>query len=168
MSAVTSASRRLRLDWLLHETFEISILLKGGFAILEALAGVLLWLIGPNVILALVAHVHTGLAGDPTDWLAATVLRGAEGFSIEAQHFYAIYLVAHGLVKLALVIGLLKGARWAHPTALVVLAAFVAYQLLRFSHTLSPGLLVLTVFDLFVIALIWREWRIRRLRSALM
>jgi len=62
-------------------------------------------------------------------------------------------------VKIALVAGLLSGARWAYPTSLVVMAMFVVYQLYRFSFTHGLALLVLTVFDLFVIALIWREWR---------
>ena len=37
---------------------------------------------------------------------------------------------------------------------------FVVYQLHRFSATHAVGLLVLSVFDLLVIALIWREWRL--------
>ena len=76
------------------------------------------------------------------------------------QHFYAVYLLIHGLVKLVLVAGLLRGLRWAYPASLVVMAMFVAYQLHRFSATHRVGLLVLSVFDLLVIALIWREWRL--------
>ena len=39
---------------------------------------------------------------------------------------------------------------------------FVLYQLYRYSYTQSFGLIVLTVFDIFVIILIWHEWRILR------
>jgi uncharacterized membrane protein len=147
-------------DRLLHQTFEVSILLKGAFAVLEAAGGVLLWLIGPTTIVAVVTWLTQAEVGeDPQDLIARTLLHWAQGFSIEAEHFYAAYLLAHGLVKIALVAGLLSGARWAYPTSLLVMAMFVAYQSYRFSFTHSPGLLVLTVFDLFVIALIWREWR---------
>ena len=152
--------RHSRLDWLLHESFEVSILLKGAFALLEAASGLLLWLIGPNAILALVTRItQAEMTEDPKDWIASTLLHAAQGFSIEAQHFYAFYLLSHGLVKLVLVAGLLRGARWAYPSSLVVMALFVVYQLYRFSHIHSPGLIVLTIFDVFVIALIWREWR---------
>lgn len=99
------------------------------------------------------------LSEDPQDWVATTLLHWAQGFSIATQHFYAIYLLSHGLVKLILVAGLLRGARWAYPTSLVVMALFVLYQLYRFSFTHDVGLILLTAFDLFVIALIWREWR---------
>ena len=127
---------------------------------LEAAGGVLLWLIGPTTILAAVTWLtQTEVSEDPSDLIARTLLHWAHGFSIEVEHFYAVYLLAHGLVKIALVAGLLSGARWAYPTSLLVMAMFVAYQSYRFSFTHSPGLLVLTVFDLFVIALIWREWR---------
>jgi len=162
MSAGVTPAGRFRLDWLLHETFQLSILAKGAFALLEAIAGLSLWLIGPNAILALVTRAtHAELGEDPADWIARTLLHWAQGFSIETQHFYALYLLAHGLVKVVMVAALLKGYRWAYPAALGVMAMFVAYQLYRFSITHGPGLILLTIFDLFVIALIWREWRAR-------
>ena len=152
---------RARLDRLLHGTFEVSILLKGAFALLEAASGMLLWLIGPNLILHLTAWLtQAEMAEDPSDRLASFLLHWAHGFSIQTQHFYAVYLLIHGLVKLVLVAGLLRGLRWAYPASLVVLMLFVVYQLHRFSATHAVGLLVLSVFDLLVIALIWREWRL--------
>ena len=51
------------------------------------------------------------------------------------------------------------------PLALSVLTIFVAYQLHRFGHTHSIVLLGLTVLDLVVMTLIWREYR-SRLRDA--
>jgi uncharacterized membrane protein len=147
-------------DRLLHQTFELSILLKGAFAALEALGGLLLWLIGPTTILSFVTWLtQAEVSEHPSDLVARSLLHWAHGFSIEVEHFYAIYLLTHGLVEIVLVAGLLRGARWAYPTSLAVMAAFVVYQLYRFSFTHGPGLLVLTVFDLLVIALIWREWR---------
>jgi uncharacterized membrane protein len=66
------------------------------------------------------------------------------------------------LVKVLLVIGLLKEKRWAYPASLAILAAFVAYQVYRYSYTHSIGLIVLTAFDLVVIWLVWHEWRLLR------
>ncbi len=124
------------------------------------MGGVLLWLIGPNAVLALVTRLtRQEISEDSQDWIATTLLHWAQGFSIATQHFYAIYLLSHGVVKLVLVVGLLRKERWAYPTSLAVMAIFVLYQLYRFSFTHDLGLILLSVFDLFVIALIWREWR---------
>jgi uncharacterized membrane protein len=162
----TSAARRVPpsdgnaragFDRLAHETFEGAILLKGAFAVLEVGAGLLLWLVGPTPILHLIARVHA--LHDGPDWLAQVLMRVAAGFSVEAEHFFALYLVAHGAVKLALVLGLFRGKRWAFPTSVAVMSMFVVYQMWRFSLTHGLGLLALSVFDAILVALIWREWR---------
>ena len=150
---------RSRFDWLLHESFEVSILLKGAFALLEAVSGVLLWLIGPNAILDLIVWVTQGeRAEDPGGWIAHIVPHLAQSFSVETQHFYALYFISHGLVKLVLVAGLLRGYRWAFPFALAVMTMFIAYQIHRYTETNGLGLIALTVFDVFVVTLIAREW----------
>ena len=148
-----------RFDRLAHETFEGAILLKGIFAVLEAAAGFLLWLTGPTPILHLVARISELRLGDHSDWLAATLLHAAESFSVQAEHFFAVYLMAHGLVKLSLVLGLFRRKRWAYPTSIAVMSMFVVYQLWRFHLTHGVGLLALSVFDSVLVALIWREWR---------
>jgi uncharacterized membrane protein len=60
------------------------------------------------------------------------------------------------------VIALLKNKLWAYPWSLVVLGSFILYQIYRFTFTHSLALIVLTVFDLAVIWLIWREYQIVR------
>jgi uncharacterized membrane protein len=42
------------------------------------------------------------------------------------------------------------------------LSAFIACQLDRHSYRYSVGLIVLTIFDLIVMALVWHEWRLLR------
>ena len=96
-------------------------------------------------------------------WLkGAHALIECAGFSLASQEFYAFYLLGHGLIKLLLVIGLLRGKLWSYPASLAALGAFMAYQMYRYSYTHSPGLLVLTVFDAAVMWLIWQEWRLVR------
>lgn len=148
-----------RFDRLAHETFEGAILLKGGFAVLEAAAGLMLWLIGPTPILKLIARINAVHPAQHGDWLVTTLLHAAASFSVQAEHFFAIYLIAHGAVKLVLVLGLFLRKRWAYPTSIVVTAMFVVYQMWRFDMTHGLGLLALSVFDTILIALIWREWR---------
>ena len=76
--------------------------------------------------------------------------------------FVSVYLVAHGVIKIFLVAGLLRKKLWAYPTALWFLGIFILYQLYQFSHTHSLGLLALSAFDLFVASLVWREYRSRK------
>ena len=90
------------------------------------------------------------------------MLRFAEGFSAQTHHFYAFYLLSHGLVKGALVIGLLRQKLWAYPASFVVFGAFIAYQLYRYSYTHEFSLILLSLLDLFVIALAIHEYRLLR------
>ena len=78
---------------------------------------------------------------------------------MQAEQFFAVYLMAHGVVKLSLVLGLFRRKRWAYPTSIAVMSMFVVYQLWRFHLTHGVGLLALSVFDSVLVALIWREWR---------
>lgn len=147
----------------LHRIFVYSIVLKALGAAVELGAGVVLFFISTARIVALVnALTLTELVEDPNDLVATTLRDMAHSLSISDKSFYAAYLVSHGLIKLALAFGLLRGRRWSYPAALITLSAFVAYQLYRYSYTHGVGLLLLTVFDIVVIGLIWQEWRTRR------
>jgi uncharacterized membrane protein len=102
------------------------------------------------------------LIEDPQDFVATHLLNMAQGFSVSTKNFYVFYLLSHGVVKLFLVAGLLKNKVWAYPASLVVLAVFIAYQIYRFTYTQSPGLVLLTIFDLLVMYLIWHEYQLVR------
>lgn len=147
----------------IHEIFEISILLKGAHALIECVGGILLVLVSTKAITDFVGWAtQYELLEDPRDLIATRLLEWAQGFSIETQHFYAFYLLSHGAVKLLLVIGLLREKLWAYPASLIVLGLFIAYQIYRYSFTHSPALIVLSIFDIFVLILVWHEYRLVR------
>lgn len=147
----------------IHELFQVSVLLKGAHAAIECVGGLVLALTANATIAALVARVtQDELHEDRADFVATHILAWAHDFSVATQHFYAFYLLSHGVVKLALVAGLLMRKLWAYPASLGVMALFIAYQIYRYSYTHSPGLIVLTIFDLFVMVLIWHEYRLLR------
>jgi uncharacterized membrane protein len=147
----------------IHQVFQISILLKGAHAVVECVGGIALALIHTSTIAQLAnALTQEELIEDPNDFVATHLLTLAQNFSIETKHFYSFYLLSHGLVKLLLVTGLLKGRLWSYPASLVAIALFIVYQLYRFSYTHGLGLMVLTVFDIFVMGLIWHEYRLVR------
>ena len=147
----------------IHQIFVASVVLKGLHALVECVGGVALYLVPASQI----AHwvdilTQEELVEDPRDFVANQLLTFAQHLSVDTTSFYAFYLLSHGLVKVLLVAGLLKEKLWAYPLSLAVLAAFIAYQLYRYSYTHSFGLIVLTVFDLFIIILVWHEWRYLR------
>lgn len=147
----------------IHQIFEIGILLKGAHAVVECIGGVALAFISTGAIARLVgALTQEELIEDPNDFVAAHLLALAQNFTVGTQHFYAFYLLSHGLIKVFLVIGLLRNKLWAYPVSLLVLGLFIVYQLYRFSYTHGFGLIVLTVFDVVVMGLIWHEYRVVR------
>jgi len=147
----------------IHQVFKAGILLKGAHALVECAGGLALALIGTDTIRKLVdALTQEELIENPNDFLATHLLSWAQGFSVETKHFYAFYLLSHGVVKLLLVAGLLRNRLWAYPASLVVMGLFIVYQLYRFSYTHGIGLIVLTVFDVVVIWLVWHEYRLVR------
>ncbi|TGS48627.1 MULTISPECIES: DUF2127 domain-containing protein [unclassified Mesorhizobium] len=146
-----------------HQIFEVSLLLKGAHALIECVGGLLLAFVSTSTIVSLVNRLtQEELVEDPHDFIAGHLMNAANHFSVGTQHFYAFYLLSHGLIKIALVVGLLRGKLWAYPASLVALLLFIVYQLYRFSYTRSAGLIVLTIFDLIVIWLIWHEYRLVR------
>ncbi len=144
----------------LHQVFEVSLMLKGLVALSELGSGIALYFVNTSGVEAWVRRLTLHeLTEDPSDIVATTLLHIAQGFSIESQHFYAFYLASHGLVKLAMVLALARRVVWAYPVSIVVQIAFIAYQVYRYTFAPSWGLIVISLFDLIVIGLIWREYR---------
>jgi len=151
-----------------HLIFEISLFLKGAFALLELVGAFLAYFIPKQFVLGLVAMLtQRELAEDPRDLVANYLLHAAQHLSIGTQHFAAFYLLSHGAIKLWLIVGLLREKLWYYPTALIVFSLFIVYQLYRFSFTHSAFLLFITTVDLLVIVLTLHEYRYlkRRMRQ---
>jgi len=145
----------------IHGLFVLSVGLKGFYAVVEMASGVALYLVAHQSIINFLNRFMTDeRLRDPQDWVASTALKVAQSFSLETQHFYALYLITHGVLKLAVVVGLLREKLWAYPACFVVFSAFIAYQLYRFSFTDDLGLVALSILDAFVIALAWHEYRL--------
>jgi len=147
----------------IHQMFEVSVILKGAHALIECMGGLSLAFVSTGAIAALVMTLtQEELIEEPHDFVATHLLVLAQNFSVSSQHFYAFYLLSHGIVKIFLVIGLLANKLWSYPASLAVMSLFILYQLYRFFYTRSLGLIVLTVFDLIVMVLIWHEYRLLR------
>jgi len=133
----------------IHQVFVLSVLAKGLHALVEIAGGLALYLFSADAIARWLNEI------DRHDWLA-------RHFPANEQHFYAFYLLSHGLVKVVLVFFLLREKLWAYPASIAVFGLFIAYQLYRYSFTHDVGLILLSLFDLFVIYLAVHEYRLLR------
>ena len=104
------------------------------------------------------------LTEDPRDFVAQFIVQSAQQLSVSAQHFAAFYLLSHGIIKTALIAGLLRERLWYYPLSMLVFGIFVAYQLFRFQVTHSIWLMAITILDIVIIAMTWHEYRFLRRR----
>jgi uncharacterized membrane protein len=147
------------LDWV----FEVGIVLKGLNGLLELVGGVLLLIVSPAAIKGIVRTLTQGeLSENPHDLIATRLLHLAGGLTGPDLTFGAVYLLVHGVVKVTLVIALLRNKLWAYPWMIAVLLAFIAYQVYLIVLGPTPGLVALTLFDIFIVVLTWREYRKQR------
>jgi uncharacterized membrane protein len=150
----------------LDRTFEISVALKGLDGVLEVIGGLVLLFIPPATqqgwARSLTAHE---LAQDPHDFIATHLLHSALQLSHSTTLFAAAYLLTHGIAKVVLVVAVLRGQLWAYPWMIAMLGVFIIYQVYRLSYRFSIGLVLLTLFDVFVVVLTVLEYRRRRTAS---
>lgn len=154
-------------DWW-DKFFAFGIIAKGLDGVLELVGGALLLFVAPERIKHLAVLVtQPELTEDPEDFIANHILHGAAGLTNHVVLFAAVYLLAHGIVKVVLVTALLMDKVWAYPWMIAVLAVFVLYQLYQLTLTPSAGLVALTVFDILIIVLTWHEYGRHRRRRKL-
>jgi uncharacterized membrane protein len=146
-----------------HTFFLLSVWSKGIAGLLETIGGLLLLFIPHTGLNALVVFLTAPeLAEDPTDRIATLLQRMVQELGADTKLFASGYLIVHGLIKVFLVAGLLRRRLWSYPVSLWFLASFIAYQTYRFLFTHSLWMIALTIVDLIVAFLIWREYQARK------
>jgi uncharacterized membrane protein len=141
--------------------------LKGVGALIEVVAGIALLKVSPAAINRIVmAFIAAQLPEDRHDFIATQLRHYLQNFGASGEHFASWYLLSHGAVKLLLVIALWRNKMWAYPMMILALAAFIVYQIYRFALTHSIAMILLTIFDLLVIALTWSEYHRQRASRA--
>lgn len=143
-----------------HLLFEVSLLFKAVFAAAEILAGISAYFVTQQFLFKVVERLmYQDLLGDRRDLIASYLLTSIDHFSLSTRNFTAAYLLSHGVIKLWLIIGLLRGKLWYYPLAIAVFGLFIIYQLYRFNLSHSLWLVLITVVDIVVIGLTWQEYR---------
>jgi len=148
----------------LDTTFKIGLVLKGLDGILEVIGGIVLLFLSPQAIqhIARTLTAHE-LSQDSHDLIARYLLHTTAHLTTSTTLFGAIYLLSHGAAKIVLVVLVLREKLWAYPWLIVLLLAFIAYQLYRLIAVhFSVGLTALTIFDAVLVWLTWREYQAKR------
>jgi uncharacterized membrane protein len=165
MTAPTSP-RVSRTEARVHRVFQISLVLKGLHSVLEIVGGILLLVVSRQHMLTIVNLLtQEDLLRDPDDRIAQYVVRAAHELSTSAKAFAAFYLLSHGIIKLFLIVEILRHKWWAYPAFMIALAALITYQSYQLLHSLSIGLIALTLLDAVVLVLTWHEYRLVRATS---
>ena len=145
---------------LVHQTFELVILIKGIDGILEVVGGVILFFVKPAQINSfLIWLTQHELAQDAQDLLANYLLKVGANLSLDTQLFGAIYLLVHGIIKIALILGLWKRKLIAYPLAVIFLSLFIIYQIYRYVQQPAFWLIALSIFDALIIVLTLIEYQ---------
>jgi uncharacterized membrane protein len=142
----------------IHQIFVVSVSLKALHALVEIAGGIALGLFNTGAIVLWLYRASE----DKPGWIENGLSKFATTFSGGEHHYYVFFLVSHGIVNMALAIGLLRERLWAYPATFAVLTLFIAYQLYRFTYTHDVGLIVFSLLDVIVMALAWHEYRLLR------
>jgi uncharacterized membrane protein len=144
---------------LLERIFHAGITLKGIGGVMEMIGGVLLLFIKPAAMSETAQLLFLQeLSRNPDGFFASHVLRESSKLAGADPTFASLYLLSHGITKVILVVCLWLNKLWAYPLTIVVFAGFCVYQVHRYMRTHSIALVLLTIFDLILIYLTWREY----------
>ena len=148
---------------LFHIAYIATIAVKGFDGGLETLAGLVIWLTGPQRLYRWVVRVTAPELYDGNHVKAVhAIRRGAEHLALTGGHFVVFYLLVHGILKLTLCVVLLReGGRWVFPVGTFILTSFIAFMCYRLSEEWSNWLLGFALFDALTLALVLVEWRKR-------
>ncbi|MDO8105852.1 DUF2127 domain-containing protein [Isoptericola sp. b441] len=159
------ASRRHGDYWqhVLDLVFLIGVTFKAIDGLGEILIGIPLLFITPAGVTNAVHHLTAReLAEDPHDLIANLLVHGVNHLAGSDLRLLGIYFLVHGIVKAAIVIAIIIGAIRVYPWAIGALTALTIFQIVELALHPTISVALLTVLDIIIIALTWREWREHR------
>ena len=154
-------NKKIREQPWFEAVYKIGVGIKGFDGLVELVTGIAL-LLSPSL-------VHTVLHGVAAEvgerhssvfhFIADYIARVDGDLARSGITFLIVFLIAHGLVKLALVYCLLKEIVRAYPAALLILVAFLIYQAYILIVQPSIGMALFTLLDIIIIWLVWGEYQ---------
>ena len=166
-------SRLAHRSWsredLLALFFRVSLWIKGLFGIGELISAFVVMFVPHDWwVHAAVVATRGELIEDPNDTLAHLILRATDSMGSGGHWFVFAYLLIHAVIKIVLVWAVLQDELWAYPWMIGFLAVFIVYQMYEWATRGSTGMLLLSVFDAFILWLTWHEWGRHRRRTLLL
>lgn len=147
--------------------YYFTLVIKGLDGVFEVIGAILILILNPSRIHCFLelaaqtefAHRHQAAFG-------AFSAHVANGYTPGLRYFLVAYLLVHAAVKIVSVVGLMMNKRWAYPFALITLGLMMLYQMYEIVFV-RPSLLMilLTIFDVIVLLMIWREYWLRVLKN---
>lgn len=155
------ARKKLREQPWFETVYKIGVGIKGFDGLVEFLTGVAL-LIAPSLVHTVLSAVAVEVGerqGSVSHFIVDYIARVDSDLSKSGLGFLVLFLITHGLVKLALVYCLLKEIVKAYPIALAILVLFLVYQAYVFIVEPSIGMGLFTFLDIVIIWLVWGEYQ---------
>jgi uncharacterized membrane protein len=144
---------------MLKKLFKTSVWLKGFLGIVDILIGFLVLIFGTKIVEDLGNIFAKKLLEEPKDIIVNHLWNYLQNLSLSTEHFIAIYMIIFGVINLFLVFMILKKKVKLYPWLVAVLSLMIIYSILRFFHTHSLVLLVFTIWDSFIAAMLFEEYR---------
>jgi len=143
-----------------RQLFRIGIFIKAADGLIEACAGIFFYFAGyPTINHILFSIFHGGIAESPRNAFWQFFINEWHSIALSSSSFWGLLFFAHGAIKLTLSVALLKNYLWAYPTAAIVFAVFVGYEIYSLTNHPSLFLWGITIFDALVVGLILHEYR---------
>lgn len=144
---------------ILHDIFETAIFLKGLNGIFQLVLGLVILFISLSGIHNIANMIlQQELTQDPSDPFANFIINFTQTLNLSTKEFIGIYLLIHGILNLFIMISLWKEKHWAYPTSGVIIALMIIYQIIRYTHTHSLTLIIITLIDMVILSLLLQEY----------
>lgn len=150
----------LRGNTLLDRSFQLSITLKGLDGVLQIM-GAFLFLTANAARVNMLIDILTLHLLSPRQvvYVAFHLVRASQSIAGHTPYFLFVFLLSHGVAKVVLVTALWFNRMWAYPMMILLLTAFILYQLYVMVYTPTIFMALLTIFDAGVIWLTKEEYK---------
>jgi uncharacterized membrane protein len=147
-----------------HRAYLVAIAIKGFDGAVETMLGLGVAILGRQGLYdLLIGLAAPELQNHPESHTSHLIRRSADGLMHASHGFIIFYLLAHGLLKLGIAIGLFREKTdWIFPVGSTVLAGFIIYMSYRLTEHWSYWLLAFALFDVVTLVLVLNEWRNQR------
>ena len=140
--------------------FYLGILAKGIEGLFEIFIGFFLLLVGKETLLAFFARaVGSEFTELPRDFFISIVYTFLQSILMDFKIFFALYVIAHGMINMGLALALWRERQWVFPVAIIIELFFVFYAAYYVIASYSFFWLVFVAFDTVLIVLIWHQYK---------